>query len=159
MKWPFVNRTEYEREVGMRRLAEVDRNEYQREANDLRARAIKAEVNVSVTSERLHELNKRMTAIESESRLPDLPLDRCPDCGSEEWVRIASIVHAQHDGKRERVSLGGSRLMCLACTAQYNLLPGGLVKPPMPQPQEPPAGASPSRRDRIPVKLPGGKSL
>lgn len=148
----------------------VSRDEYTRVlesmANETRERvnsecmATEARARVKTLEDRVTSLQAELLARDSQEVLPGIPLDSCPECGGDatEWVRIASIVHAQHDGKVERVSMAGSRIMCLRCSTQFNLLPTGLVRATTSQAgkSEQPAG-KPDQRPSIGVRLPGGR--
>ena len=155
----FVSEKRLSQAMALARAAEGESCHRMRMQMLAEDKAVMAQARVATLEDRVAELQGELMAVRSQEPLPGVPVDRCPDCGGEEWVRIASIVRAQHDGRVERVSLGGSRLMCLGCSAHYNLLPSGLTKPPVAQPQSEAPTGKPRDRDRIPVKMPGGRSL
>lgn len=109
--------------------------------------------------DRVRDLQLKLDRQEDEGKLVGVPVDACPDCGGDEWVPIATLLIAQHDGQQERISRKGSRLLCVQCGAHYHLTAKGLTKPTVTQPAQPDATTTPDKRTTPPigVKLPGGR--
>lgn len=145
-------------EIALRRMFQEEEKAASDRVLDEHAARIMFGARVATLEDLVTTLRAELLAVQSQDALPGVTLDKCPECGCDEWVRVASLVHAQHDGKVERVSLAGSRIMCAGCQTHYHLTPSGLSKPPerVKGNADTPVG-KPSQAVSIGVRLPGGR--